>query len=99
MYSLRYPSAEGRTGRRVSECPRLQGKWHHPVFVSRIVRLLGDENTAAVRTYPARATGGGEMTTDTTTASFVYDSSTAEFQQHIWDVYRTLRDQHPVYFD
>jgi len=32
------------------------------------------------------------MTADTTTASFVYDSSTAEFQQHIWDVYRTLRD-------
>lgn len=29
----------------------------------------------------------------------MYDSSTAEFQQHIWDIYRTLRDEYPVYFD
>jgi cytochrome P450 len=29
----------------------------------------------------------------------VYDSSTAEFQHQIWDVYRTLRDAYPVYFD
>src|SRR5947209_18793462 len=30
---------------------------------------------------------------------FVYDPSTPEFQERIWDVYRTLRDEHPVYFD
>jgi cytochrome P450 len=29
----------------------------------------------------------------------VYDPSTAEFQEQIWDVYRTLRDEHPVYVD
>jgi cytochrome P450 family 130 len=29
----------------------------------------------------------------------VYDPSTLEFQDHIWDVYRTLRDEAPVYFD
>jgi cytochrome P450 family 130 len=33
------------------------------------------------------------------TTTFVYDSSTSEFQEHIWDVYRALRDEHPVYFD
>ena len=33
------------------------------------------------------------------TAEFVYDPSTSEFQDRIWDVYRTLRDAHPVYFD
>jgi cytochrome P450 len=33
------------------------------------------------------------------TTEFVYDPSTAEFQERIWDVYRTLRDEHPVYFD
>jgi cytochrome P450 len=37
--------------------------------------------------------------TETTTGPFVYDSSTSEFQQCIWEVYRTLRDEHPVYFD
>lgn len=30
---------------------------------------------------------------------FVYDPSTAQFQDQIWDVYRTLRDEHPVYFN
>src|SRR3954449_4451191 len=35
----------------------------------------------------------------TTTAEFVYDPSTPEFQEHIWDIYRTLRDDFPVYFD
>jgi cytochrome P450 len=30
---------------------------------------------------------------------FVYDPSTLEFQDRIWDVYRTLRDEHPVHFD
>ena len=39
------------------------------------------------------------MTTKTTTAPFVYDPSTSAFQQQLWDVYRTLRDEHPVYFD
>ena len=34
-----------------------------------------------------------------TTTDFVYDPSTAEFQEQIWGVYRTLRDEHPVYFD
>jgi cytochrome P450 len=33
------------------------------------------------------------------TPQFVYDPSTLEFQEHIWDVYRTLRDDHPVYVD
>jgi hypothetical protein len=33
------------------------------------------------------------------TATFEYDSSTPEFQERIWDVYRTLRDEHPAYFD
>ncbi len=33
------------------------------------------------------------------TATFEYDSSTPDFQERIWDVYRTLRDEHPVYFD
>jgi cytochrome P450 len=32
-------------------------------------------------------------------AGFVYDPSTAQFQERIWDVYRTLRDEHPVYFN
>ena len=29
----------------------------------------------------------------------LYDPSTAQFQADIWDVYRTLRDHHPVYRD
>jgi len=33
------------------------------------------------------------------TEDFVYDPSTAAFQEHIWDIYRTLRDRHPVYYD
>lgn len=33
------------------------------------------------------------------TAQFVYDPSTAEFQDRIWDVYRTLRDEYPLYHD
>ena len=33
------------------------------------------------------------------TPQFVYDPSTLEFQEHIWDVYRTLRDEYPVYVD
>jgi hypothetical protein len=28
---------------------------------------------------------------------FLYDPSTAAFQDEIWDVYRTMRDDHPVY--
>src|SRR5690242_7106077 len=32
-------------------------------------------------------------------AGFGYDPSTAQFQEHIWDVYRTLRDEHPVYYN
>ncbi len=35
----------------------------------------------------------------TTAVEFVYDPSTPEFQERIWDVYRTMRDDHPVYFD
>ena len=35
----------------------------------------------------------------TTTADFVYDPSTAEFQERIYDVYRILREEHPVYVD
>jgi cytochrome P450 len=34
----------------------------------------------------------------TTTSEFVYDPSTSEFQEQIWDVYRTLRDELPVYY-
>src|SRR4051812_39118569 len=34
-----------------------------------------------------------------TTEDFVYDPSTAAFQEQIWDVYRTLRDRYPVYYD
>jgi len=30
---------------------------------------------------------------------FVYDPSTPEFQDEIWDVYRTMRDEYPVYRD
>ena len=33
----------------------------------------------------------------TTTADFIYDPSTAQFQEELWDVYRVLRDEHPVY--
>ena len=33
----------------------------------------------------------------TTTADFIYDPSTAQFQEDLWDVYRVLRDEHPVY--
>ena len=33
------------------------------------------------------------------TPQFVYDPSTLEFQEHIWDVYRTLRDEYPVYVE
>src|SRR3954452_4338137 len=39
------------------------------------------------------------MSMATTTAEFVYDPGTAEFQEHIWDIYRTLRDDYPVYYD
>lgn len=46
-----------------------------------------------------RTSNVGDTTTDTTTAPFGYDPSTPGFQQDIWDVYRTLRDLHPVYFD
>jgi cytochrome P450 len=31
--------------------------------------------------------------------AFRYDPSTREFQDHLWDVYRTLRDEHPVFHD
>jgi cytochrome P450 len=31
--------------------------------------------------------------------AFRYDPSTREFQDDIWDVYRTLRDDHPVFYD
>jgi cytochrome P450 family 130 len=34
-----------------------------------------------------------------TTSGFVYDPSNARFQEDIWAVYRTLRDDHPVYHD
>src|SRR5688572_23065454 len=33
----------------------------------------------------------------TTAPEFIYDPSTAQFQDDLWDVYRTLRDEHPVY--
>jgi cytochrome P450 len=33
------------------------------------------------------------------TPTFLYDPSTAEFQADIWDVYRELRDHHPVHHD
>jgi cytochrome P450 len=33
------------------------------------------------------------------TTAFRYNPSTTEFQDDIWDVYRTLRDEHPVYHD
>jgi cytochrome P450 family 130 len=33
------------------------------------------------------------------TTAFRYDPSTAEFQDQIWDVYRTLRDEQPVFYD
>jgi len=33
----------------------------------------------------------------TTTPGFIYDPSTAQFQENLWDVYRALRDDHPVY--
>src|SRR4051794_11774582 len=32
-------------------------------------------------------------------AGFVYDPSTAQFQEEIWDVYRTLRNEHPLYYN
>src|SRR5262245_47775826 len=35
----------------------------------------------------------------TATAGFVYDPSTTQFQEEIWAVYRTLRDEYPVYHD
>jgi hypothetical protein len=31
--------------------------------------------------------------------NFAYDPSTSEFQDAIWDVYRIMRDEHPVYSD
>src|SRR4051794_29472456 len=31
--------------------------------------------------------------------AFDYDPSTVEFQRDIWDVYRILRDEHPVFHD
>lgn len=39
------------------------------------------------------------MTAHNTTSRFRYDASTPEFQEQIWDIYRTLRDEHPVYFE
>ena len=33
------------------------------------------------------------------TTAFKYDPSTLEFQSDIWDVYRVLRDEHPVFHD
>jgi len=33
------------------------------------------------------------------TPNFIYDPSTSEFQDAIWKVYRTMRDEHPVYRD
>ena len=33
----------------------------------------------------------------TTTADFIYDPSTAQFQADLWDVYRKMRDEYPVY--
>ena len=39
------------------------------------------------------------MTGTLSTPQFVYDPSTLEFQEHIWDVYRRLRDDHPLYVD
>jgi cytochrome P450 len=33
------------------------------------------------------------------TTAFRYDPSTSEFQSDIWDVYRILRDEHPVFYD
>jgi cytochrome P450 len=29
----------------------------------------------------------------------LYDPSTPEFQTELWDIYRTMRDDHPVYYD
>jgi len=34
-----------------------------------------------------------------TTSELVYDPSTAQFQDDIWDIYRRLRDEQPVYRD
>jgi len=34
-----------------------------------------------------------------TAPPFVYDPSAPGFQDEIWDIYRTLRDEHPVYRD
>src|SRR5439155_7211228 len=34
-----------------------------------------------------------------TTAEFVYDPSTVAFQDEIWDVYRRLRDEFPLFHD
>ncbi len=40
------------------------------------------------------------MANDMATATgFVYDPSTPQFQDDMWAVYRTLRDEHPVYHD
>jgi cytochrome P450 len=48
----------------------------------------------------ADAAGPGEVEgMASTTADFVYDPSTPQFQNDIWDVYRALRDEHPVYRD
>jgi cytochrome P450 len=33
------------------------------------------------------------------TTAFRYDPTTREFQDDIWDVYRTLRDEYPVFYD
>src|SRR5688572_24598579 len=40
---------------------------------------------------------GGYHTMTTTSPPFIYDPSTAQFQVDLWDVYRTLRDEYPVY--
>lgn len=34
-----------------------------------------------------------------TETEVLYDTSTREFQIDIWDIYRTMRDEHPVYHD
>jgi cytochrome P450 len=51
--------------------------------------------TELTRSMPARSIAS----VASTAPSFVYDPSTPEFQDEIWDVYRTLRDDHPVYRD
>src|SRR5947207_5422734 len=59
-------------------------------------------NTRMARRVAAAAEGhlvfaAGCSTMTTTTAEFIYEPSTARFQDELWDVYRVLRDDHPVY--